>query len=593
MKPLHIAALVKQVPKAEDMQLGPDGRLQREGVELSMNPYCLRAVSKGIELAQQTGGRCTVISMGPPAAEDVVRWGVAMGADRGILLSDPAFAGSDTLATAHALVEVIRQTGPYDLICVGKNAVDADTGQVGPQLAELLGYPFASAVRTLTYCPSGRVQVGCEHDDAWLEAKMTLPAVLSTAERLCRPIRVTPEEKARVPADKVRVVTAADLTNVPRGQAGSPTWVGETKVLHVQRDRRILQGSLAAQVEQAVGILLERQALAETAGAVIDSIAKPVQWPTTALLVLMEPQRPGSARELLGAGSQLAQQMHGYVTGLQVAASDEPSAEALCTWGADHLCVLHHVTTAEAVATFAADWCETYQPACVLAPSTSWGREVASRLAARTNSGLTGDAIDIDVQDGRLIGWKPAFGGRLVAAIRSTSPMQMVTVRPGVLPKLTPRRHQNPTIEHHFLEPVSRLRVTSWQKNDCLDDLTAASRVVGVGQAIPPERYPALTPLLQILKAELATTRKVTDQGWLPHARQVGITGLSLRCNLYIALAMSGHIYHTCGIQAAGTVLAVNTDPDAGIFNHADIGIVADWDDCVPYLVKGLEQVLG
>jgi electron transfer flavoprotein alpha/beta subunit len=346
MKPLHIAALVKQVPNVENLQLGPGGRLQRgEGVELSMNPYCLRAVSKGIELAKETGGRCTVISMGPPAAEDVVRWGVAMGAERGILISDPAFAGSDTLATAHVLAEVIRQYGPYDLIFVGKNAVDADTGQVGPQLAELLGYPFASAVRTLTYCPSGRVHVGCEHDDAWLEAEMTLPAVLSAAERLCGAGKVTREEKAMVPADKVRVVTAADLTDIPRGQAGSPTWVGETKVLDVKRDRHILQGSLAAQVEQAIGILIERQALAETTGAVMGSIGEPIPWPTTALLVLMEPQRPGSARELLGAGSELARQMHGSVTALQVAASDEPSAEALCTWGADHLCVLHHVTT--------------------------------------------------------------------------------------------------------------------------------------------------------------------------------------------------------------------------------------------------------
>jgi electron transfer flavoprotein alpha/beta subunit len=148
MKPL-IAALVKQIPRFEEMQLGPDGRLKRDGVELAMNPYCLRAVSKGVELAQKTGGSCTVISLGPPAAEDVVRWGVAGGADRGILISDPAFAGSDTLATARALAAAVTKEGPFDLILVGKNSVDADTGQVGPELAELLGYPFASAVRTL------------------------------------------------------------------------------------------------------------------------------------------------------------------------------------------------------------------------------------------------------------------------------------------------------------------------------------------------------------------------------------------------------------------------------------------------------------
>ena len=132
MEPLRIAALVKQVPKFEQMQLGADGRLKREGIELSLNPYCQRAVSKGVELAQKTGGSCTVISLGPPAAEDIIRWGVAWGADRGILISDPAFAGSDTLATARALAAAVKKEGPFDLILVGKNSVDADTGQVGP-----------------------------------------------------------------------------------------------------------------------------------------------------------------------------------------------------------------------------------------------------------------------------------------------------------------------------------------------------------------------------------------------------------------------------------------------------------------------------
>ena len=186
MKPLRIAALVKQIPRFEEMQLGPDGRLKRDGVELAMNPYCLRAVSKGVELAQKTGGSCTVISLGPPAAEDVVRWGVAGGANRGILISDPAFAGSDTLATARALAAAITKEGPFDLILVGKNSVDADTGQVGPELAELLGYPFASAVRTLELADDV-LHLGCEYDDAWAEVEISLPAVLATAERLCAP----------------------------------------------------------------------------------------------------------------------------------------------------------------------------------------------------------------------------------------------------------------------------------------------------------------------------------------------------------------------------------------------------------------------
>src|SRR5690349_15297847 len=99
-RPLRVAALVKQIPKIEAMSLGPDGRLQRDGIELHMNDYCRRAVSKGYELAQATGGTLTVITLGPPSAENVLREAIAFGADEGIHITDPAFAGSDTWATA-------------------------------------------------------------------------------------------------------------------------------------------------------------------------------------------------------------------------------------------------------------------------------------------------------------------------------------------------------------------------------------------------------------------------------------------------------------------------------------------------------------
>ncbi|HWE69927.1 MAG TPA: electron transfer flavoprotein subunit beta, partial [Acidimicrobiales bacterium] len=146
---MNIAVLIKQVPKAETMTLSPDGRLQRQGVELEMNAYCRRAVSKGVELAAAHAGRCVVFTLGPSAAEDVLREAVAWGADEGVLVSDPAFAGSDTLATAKALAAALRHQGTWDLILVGRNSIDADTGQVGPQVAELLDLPFGGGVRQL------------------------------------------------------------------------------------------------------------------------------------------------------------------------------------------------------------------------------------------------------------------------------------------------------------------------------------------------------------------------------------------------------------------------------------------------------------
>src|SRR5882672_8291683 len=200
VSPLRIAVLIKQVPKFEAMQLGADGRLQREGLPLEMNPYCRRAVSKGVELAKASAGSCTVFTLGPPAAEDALREAVAWGADEGVLVTDPAFAGSDTLATARALSAAIEREGPFDLVLAGRNSVDADTGQVGPEMAELLGLPFLAGVKVLDIDADGTVRARCEYDDGWLEAETSLPAVLSCAERLCEPAKVDPEGRASVAA---------------------------------------------------------------------------------------------------------------------------------------------------------------------------------------------------------------------------------------------------------------------------------------------------------------------------------------------------------------------------------------------------------
>ena len=223
-RPLRIAALVKQVPVAESLELGPDGRLRREGADLEMNAYCRRAVSKGAELAGRSGGSCTVLTLGPETAEDVLREAVAWGADDGVHLCDRAFAGSDTLATARALAAALVREGPFDLVLVGRNSLDGDTGQVGPEVAELLGLPFASGVRRLAVAGE-RLRLGLEDDDGWREVGVDLPAVLSVAERLCDPCKVDPAGRRAVRPERLRRLTAADLGPGPWGtRVAPPRW---------------------------------------------------------------------------------------------------------------------------------------------------------------------------------------------------------------------------------------------------------------------------------------------------------------------------------------------------------------------------------
>jgi electron transfer flavoprotein alpha subunit len=115
-----------------------------------------------------------------------------------------------------------------------------------------------------------------------------------------------------------------------------------------------------------------------------------------------------------------------------------------------------------------------------------------------------------------------------------------------------------------------------------------AETVVGVGTGVRPDEYGELQPLLRALGAQLAATRKVTDKGWQPRARQVGITGRSISPLLYVAVGLSGKFNHMVGVRGAGQVLAINNDPDALVFASADVGIVADWHEAVPLLVAAI-----
>jgi electron transfer flavoprotein alpha subunit len=200
-----------------------------------------------------------------------------------------------------------------------------------------------------------------------------------------------------------------------------------------------------------------------------------------------------------------------------------------------------------------------------------------------------GDAIMLSVRENALVAAKPAFAGALVADITCRSATQMVTVRPGVLPAPPLRPREIPVLTR----PAGRrgrVRVLSERRDDDVESLARAQVVIGVGTGVTPEEYQLLSPLAAVLGAELAATRKVTDRGWAPRARQVGITGRSIAPRLYVAVGLSGKFNHMVGVRAAGTILAVNANRDAPVFEHCDVGIVGDWHEVVPLLHEALRR---
>ena len=597
---MRIAVLVKQIPAPVEFRMH-EGRLVRDGVPLEVNAYCRRANAKAVELAGPDG-EVVVFTMGPPAAADALREMIACGAHRGVHLCDPAFAGSDTLATAVALAAAIRREGPFDLVLAGLNSLDSDTGQVPVEVAELLGLPFAAGVRDLEVDGSA-FTARLETDDGHCTVTGDLPAALSTAERLCAPSKAPPEVYAEVADDRIVRLSAADL-DVPAeqlGAPGSPTSVGPIRVLTATR--RALR---ASSVAHAVDLLEEFGAFSGAGES--DDADDDDDSPGSAVLLEAGTDgahaevgersvwcfftEPGVGAELLGEAAELAAWISGTVTAVTTGASGTSAAE-LGAAGADRLLVIQSASEpseqADALAAVAAQ----RLPWALLVEGTRSGRVVASIVAARCGWGLTGDAVGLEVSpDGRLVAWKPAFGGRLQVPILSRSPVQMATVRPGVL-AMRPPRADAPELEAELLPAPasSRIRTVAVERDD--DDtgeLRRARAVVAVGVGVEPDGYPVIDELRAALgDAALGATRRVTDQGWVPRGRQIGVTGHAVAPWLLVAVGSSGRFNHTVGIRNAGVLMAVNSNPDAEIFDQVDVGLVGEWQTAVPELTAELE----
>jgi len=228
---LHAIVCIKQVPDTTEVKIDPErGTLIREGVPSIINPFDMYAIEEGLLLREKYGGKVTVVSMGPPQAEAALKEAYAMGADEVVLLSDRAFAGSDTWATAYTLAQAIRKIGEFDIILCGKQAIDGDTGQVGPGIACQLN------IQQLTYIFKIRA-IDFENRSVTVERLLEegrevvttkLPALLTVVKDINQPrqphlLRIRKAARLEVP-----VWTANDLSGVKRellGLDGSPTRV--------------------------------------------------------------------------------------------------------------------------------------------------------------------------------------------------------------------------------------------------------------------------------------------------------------------------------------------------------------------------------
>ncbi len=259
---MKIIVCVKQVPATTEVKMNKEtNTIIREGVESILNPFDLYAVEEALRIRERVGGTVTVISMGIPSVADMLRDTIALGADDCVLLSDRAFAGSDTLATSYALSMGIRKIGDADLILCGKQATDGDTAQVGPSLAEALGIPHATYIRKISEIGDGMICCQRLTDDGFDDIGMTLPALVTVVKEINEPRLPSIKGMLRSKKASVTVWNAADIGADPErcGLKGSPTRVVSTFVPTHDIHSEMFDGTPEEQARHLADRLLSMQ----------------------------------------------------------------------------------------------------------------------------------------------------------------------------------------------------------------------------------------------------------------------------------------------------------------------------------------------
>lgn len=252
MRALRIIVCIKQVPHPDEARVDSQtGLVIREGVPMVLNPNDYFAIEEALRLKETWGGEVVALTMGPPGADAILREAISLGVDDGVLLSHPSFAGADTLATAYTLARGIECLGGYDLILTGSRSTDGETGQVGPQIAEILGIPHLTEL----ICP---IDIEGESLLAWHQTdygqelvQMPLPALLTAAKGMNEPRLPSLRGKMRAKKQELPIWGPGEIKADPDriGLAGSPTCILQTALPERGTHSKMLEGSMGEQID--------------------------------------------------------------------------------------------------------------------------------------------------------------------------------------------------------------------------------------------------------------------------------------------------------------------------------------------------------
>ena len=260
---MKIIVCIKQVPDTAEVKINYEtGTLVREGVPSIINPYDMHAIEAALCLREALGAKVAAVTMGPPQAEAALREAISMGVDEGFLVTGREFAGADTLATSCALSGAVRTFGA-DLIICGKQAIDGDTAQVGPEVAEWLDIPHVSYVRKIIEVTDRTIKVERLMDDGVDIVEAELPALITVVRELNCPRLPSLKGKMAAKKAEIRKLPASEIGLTPEmvGFNGSPTQVKKIFTPPPRCGRKTLKGSMEEQVDALINELIEKKCL--------------------------------------------------------------------------------------------------------------------------------------------------------------------------------------------------------------------------------------------------------------------------------------------------------------------------------------------
>ncbi|MDM8514945.1 electron transfer flavoprotein subunit alpha/FixB family protein [Desulfobacterales bacterium HSG16] len=309
-----------------------------------------------------------------------------------------------------------------------------------------------------------------------------------------------------------------------------------------------------------------------------------------------------AAFEAISEGKRLAEALEAEVTVLVMGSDDcfskiDDISSILGKYGADRIIAASGQALGEymtdAFTNAAARIIEKENPGIVLMAGSTQGKDLAARLSARCDAAYAMDCTALEIKDAQLIATRPIYGGKVIAKVMLEGTLKIAVTRPNAM--MAEEFPAQGAVEETKVDDVGATRLIFVEKNLDTDkvELTEADVVVSGGRGMESSDYAAVEELADALGGAVGASRSAVDEGWRPHADQVGQTGKVVSPSLYIACGISGAVQHLAGMSSSKVIVAINKDPDAPIFKVADYGIVGDLLEILPIVTDKVKKLAG